>query len=161
MTGLVIGLGVVAVALGLIVSLRAAGSPGLDIPSAAAVGSLEIRGLRAELIDGEKPAANGELTWWTTWRLCWDAVPGASDYLVSTVSFEGAGIPRVVTGTCYDLGVANGTTRESGSYAGRTAQLIQLEISMSVSVEARLPDGTVGPASPDIPVASTYVTRRR
>ncbi len=122
---------------------------------AAASESLDISGLRAELVDEEKPSG-GEIAWWTTWRLCWNPVPGASDYLVSTVSFEGPGRPRPVSGTCHELGVANGSTRESGTYPGRSEQLIQAEVSMSVSVAARLADNTVGPASPDISVGKAY-----
>lgn len=123
--------------------------------AAPAPASAEVRGLRAELVDGEK-ASGGEIAWWTTWRLCWDPVPGATAYLVTTVSFEGAGEPVAVTETCHELGVASGTTRGSGSYPGRGAQLIQMEISMSVSVAARMADGSVGPASPDIPVGAAF-----
>ncbi len=156
-----LGLGVVG--LGLIVSLRLLGSPSQlsgSGPSASAsaeqVTALEIRGLRAELIDGERPSGSGELAWWTTWRLCWSPVPGAQDYLVTTVSFEGPGIPQPVSGTCHELSVASGTTRESGNYAGRDAQLVQMEVSMSVGVAARMTDGTIGPESPDISVGEAY-----
>lgn len=144
--------------LGLVLGPGLARGPGAVAESQAAAvvteAPAEIRGLRAELIDEQKSTDAG-FSWWTTWRLCWDLAPGAAEYLVTTVSFEGAGEPRTVTEPCYDIGVASGTSREAGSYPGRSEQLIQVEISMSVSVAARMEDGSVGPASPDIPVGSS------
>ena len=150
-----IALGTSLGGLGLVLSPRVAGGPGaIDSSQAPAVvteAPAEIRGFHAELIDEEKPTDTG-FSWWTAWRLCWDSDPGVVEWLVTTVSFEGAGEPRAVTEPCYEIGVASGTSRESGSYPGRSEQLIQVEISMSISVAARMADGSVGPASPDIPV---------
>jgi len=157
-----LGLGVV-VGLGLLLGPRPADFPGtaagLASPSASdavMTRSLEIRGLHAELMNEEKPTGGTQIARWTIWRLCWDPAPGARDYLVTTVSVEGAGRPQPVSATCHELAVANGTTRQSGTYAGRSAQLTYMEISTSVSVAARLPDGSVGPASPDIPLGQAY-----
>ena len=118
--------------------------------------SLAIKGLQARLIDEERTADKGQIFWSTSWRLCWEPVPAANRYVVTEVSFEGAGGSRELTEPCYELSVANGVTNEPGKYPGREQQLDLMESTLSVSVAARLPDGTVGPASPDIPVAAEY-----
>ena len=76
--------------------------------------------------------------------------------MVTEVSFEGAGEPRELTEPCYELSVANGVSDRAGKHPGREQQLDLMESTLSVSITARLPDGTVGPVSPDIPVGVEY-----
>lgn len=140
-------LGVVSAALGL-----GEGARGPEQQRSAA-----ITGLRATLLDQETPLATGAVAWTTRWRLCWDPVPGASAYLLTTVTSEGVSpISRLLDQRCYTLTVASGTARASGQRPGRRAQLSLMEVQLAVSVAARLSDGSNGPPSPDIPVAAPY-----
>jgi hypothetical protein len=115
-----------------------------------------IVGLRARLVDEETVLGPDRVSWWTRWQLCWAPVPGADSYLVTAVSFEGPGRPRNVAQPCYELTVANGIANRPGGRAGRSQQLSLIAISLCVSIAARFADGTVGPASPDIPVGARY-----
>ena len=118
--------------------------------------SLLSKDLKARLVDEERAIDGGQISWSTSWRLCWEPVPGATRYAVTEVSFEGAGEPREFTEPCYEPSVANGVTDRAGEYPGREEQLDLMESTLSVSIAARLPDGTVGSASPDIPVGAEY-----
>ena len=115
-----------------------------------------ITGLRTEVIDQEMPLEGGRVSWSTRWRLCWAMVPGATGYLVTAVTPEGAGPPREIDQPCYDLTVANGVASQLGERPGRSQQLSLMQTMLSISVAARMSDGTVGPASPDIAVGSEY-----
>lgn len=122
-----------------------------------AEGSGELRGLRAELVDREVRKQDRSLAWTTAWRLCWSAVSGARGYLVTMVTSEGVDPrARATSKTCFDLTVASGTAPRRGARAGRAAQLAIMESMLSVSVAAQLPDGSTGPAAPDLPVGREY-----
>jgi hypothetical protein len=123
----------------------------------AAASSGEVRGLRAELIDREAAKPGGGFAWTTTWRLCWAPIPGARGYLLTMVTSEGVDPrPRATAKTCYSLTVASGTAARRGARRGRPGQLAVMESMLSVSVAARLRDGSVGPAAPDVAVGRTY-----
>lgn len=123
----------------------------------AAESSAEVRGLRAELIDRAAAKPGGGFAWTTAWRLCWSAVPGAREYLVTLVTSEGVDPrSRATRKTCYSLTVASGTAPRRGARPGRPGQLALMESMLSVSVAARLGDGSVGPAAPDLPVGRRH-----
>lgn len=123
-------------------------------PDQSEMGSdpLQVTGVRSELVDREQPTGDGRIAWWTSWKVCWDPVPGAESYEVTILGIEGPGIPQTVPGPCHELTVANGTTGRSGEYPGRDQQLALVSASMSVSVAARFPDGTIGPPSADVTI---------
>lgn len=118
--------------------------------------SAEITGLRAELIDQETAVEGVRVSWSTRWRLCWTPVPGAVGYLVTTATPEGIGPPREIAEPCYELTVANGITTRHSDRPGRSHQLSLMQTTLSISVAARLGDGTIGPSSPDVPVGAEY-----
>lgn len=115
-----------------------------------------LTGLKAELIDQETPLEGGRVSWSTRWRLCWELTPGAVGYLVTTATPEGVSPPGDTTDLCFVLTVASGTADRRGERPTRSQQLSLMQTMLSVSVAARMSDGTVGPASPDIAVGSEY-----
>ncbi len=65
-------------------------------------------------------------------------------------------VARRIERRCYSLTVATGTARAPGGRPGRRAQLSLMEVQLSVSVAARLEDGSTGPWSPDVSVGAPY-----
>jgi len=147
-----------ALLAGLAIGLGAVLGPGESAERRAnAEAPGEIRGLRAELVDRERPRPGGGFAWTTAWRLCWAPVPGARGYFVTMVTSEGVSPrPRAIANRCFGLKVASGTAGRRGARPGRREQLDLIESMLSVSVAARLRDGSVGPAAPDLPVGRPY-----
>ncbi len=108
------------------------------------------------MIDQEMPLEGGRVSWSTRWRLCWEPTPGAVGYLVTTATPEGASPPGDTTDLCFALTVANGIATRRGERPGRSQQLSLMRTMLSISVAARMSDGTVGPPAPDIAVGSEY-----
>jgi len=117
-----------------------------------------ITGMRAQLVDTEQPLPAGEGVAWTTrWRLCWDAVPGTTAYLLTIATSEGVSPSPVVRHRrCYALTVATGRAPAPGERPGRRAQLGLMEPQLAVSVAASLADGATGPPSPYVSVGERY-----
>ena len=115
-----------------------------------------ITGLKAELIDDETPLERGRVSWSTRWRLCWAPTPGAVAYVVTTATPEGVSPPGETRDNCFALSVANGYANRPGERPTRSQQLSLMQTMLSVSVAARMSDGTVGPASPDVAVGAQY-----
>lgn len=118
--------------------------------------SAEITGLRAELIDQETALDGWRVSWSTRWRLCWTPIPGAVGYMITTATPEGVGPSREIAEPCYALTVANDITTRFGERPSRSHQLSLMQLSLSISVAAKLGDGRIGPSSPDIPVGAKY-----
>ncbi len=123
---------------------------------ASPAGPPAIDGLRAELLEEEQALDDGRVSWSADWRLCWAPVPSAAGYVVTVVSFEGAGEPRETVDTCYQLSVASGVAERSGERPGLSEQLDLMAASLSVTVAVRSADGLVGASSPDIAVGEEY-----
>jgi hypothetical protein len=87
----------------------------------------------------------------TYWELAWPPVTGAADYVVFLHTSEGASQqPTAVPTPRFRLSVARMLADET---TGATATHLALTAAhLAVSVAARFPDGTLGPASPLFPV---------
>lgn len=155
--GLALGGAALLAALGIALGVsRALGENGPGQQDRAATPSA-VEGLRATLIDTETPLAGGRVAWRTRWRLCWRPARDAAGYFLTFVTSEGVGpVPRRIDRPCYSLTVATGTGPAPGRQPGRAAQLGLMQVQLSVSVAARLRDGSSGPPSPDVPVGTTY-----
>lgn len=117
-----------------------------------------ITGLKAEVIDQEIALPDGRIAWSRRWYLCWDAVPGAAAYAVTAVTPEGSGEPGDTTDRCLAMTIASGIAerRDSSRLFDPTQQLM-----LSLIVAARFADGTLGPASPALPIGRIYPARFR
>ncbi len=116
-----------------------------------------ITGLKAELTDQESALPDGRVAWSRRWRLCWDAVPGAVAYVVTSATPEGSGAPGETTDRCFAMTVANGVAARAGERPGRVGPVDALQsLMLSFVVAARLADGTLGPSSPAVAVGRTF-----
>ena len=117
----------------------------------------QLRGLAAELVDRTQALGEGEVAWQTRWRMCWRPLEGATHYLVTVVTSEGVDpTARRTRARCFSLTVASGTAARGDVCDQRNAQLALVEPTLSVSVAARMRDGRLGPASPDLAVGRPY-----
>lgn len=96
------------------------------------------------------------MRWTTRWRLRWDAVPGAREYVVLAVGPEGeASRPmRTVGEPGFELSVASGTTTEAARLSSRKAQAVYRATQLGVAVAAVFADGSTGPHTAVVPVSS-------
>jgi len=127
-------------------------------PAPAPPAEVRVPELKAELIDEETPLPDGRVSWSTRWRLCWGPVPGAVAYVVTTITPEGVGPPGETTDRCLvPLTVASGITDRPGARPSGSRQVDPMQqLMLAFTVAARFADGTVGPASPAIPLGRTY-----
>lgn len=112
-------------------------------------------GLTASLVDEEDATADGMVEWRTSWRLSWDAVPGADGYVARWSTSEGAPgdeAAEPVGGTTLELEVAAGTSSTERLEQDRDAGVLMTSSQLAVSVAATGPDGQPGPWSEWVPV---------
>ncbi|MGN6672751.1 MAG: hypothetical protein ACTHMA_05585 [Thermomicrobiales bacterium] len=94
----------------------------------------------------------------TYWELTWPPIAGATDYVVFFHTSEGASQePTAVPEPCVRLSVARTLAGDTAS--NLVANLALTASHLAVSVAARFPDGTLGPASPLFPVGLTAIER--
>ncbi len=111
---------------------------------------------RTALTDAVSPAGGDLVSWSTRWRLSWDPVPGAVEYVVYAVGPEGKTSSefRRIRDTSVTLTVAAGTTTEQSRPAARDAQASYRATQLGLTVVAVAGDGVVSGSSPVIPVGS-------
>lgn len=115
--------------------------------------SAAITGIEARLIGQEAALPDGRIAWSTRWRLCWAPVAAAVAYAVTTVSPEGAGPTGITTERCFAMTIASGIAERADPPASRPRQSDPMQaLMLSFRIAAQLADGTLGPASPAIPV---------
>jgi hypothetical protein len=123
------------------------------VAAAAGCGSDEpdrsrITGFEADLRDVVAPARGELVQWRSSWRLRWNAAPGARGYLIYVGTSEGdSSKPKLRSEPRYGIEVANGVNARSRIRELRAEQLAFTAAQLTVSVAARYDGGKVGPRS--------------
>jgi hypothetical protein len=116
-----------------------------------------VTGLRAGLsVEFLEPAGPGLVEWSASWRLTWEPVPGAVEYVVHAVGPEGKATSpmRVVTEHELTLTVAAGTTTTAAQPDALQAQAGYRATQLGVTVTAVSTDGVAGRPTDVVPVGS-------
>ena len=109
-------------------------------------------GARAVIDTDVRPAGHGFVRWSSRWKLAWDEVPGAREYIVYLGTSEGTGETQRVGEPHWALDVANGENRRSALPKARDQQLALVAAQLTVAIAARYPDGRIGPKTQAMPV---------
>jgi hypothetical protein len=113
-------------------------------PAAPTVVAPAVSGLTATLTDQTIAHPAGQLSWRTTWELCWPPYSGAIGYQLQARTSEGT-VDRVRehTGQCFQVEAASGVHAETEWRSRRTLLLELSAGQLAYRVRAVLPDHRV------------------